>query len=97
MAGPGLDRTAKAQDVWRIEDHVCRICFSRVLSRPDSDGGRVYRCSGCGSRAVGHSPSLVCACGLKTRNGHNLGIRCIVNDAPSPEAPVQVVARQVVT
>lgn len=81
---------------WRIEDHACRVCFSRIVSRP-ADGGRVYRCSGCGLEASGHTPSVICACGLKFKNGHSMGVRCVLNDAPTPEAPAEVVARQVVT
>lgn len=97
MTRQALKRNRKAEEVWRIEDHVCRVCFSRVLSRPGEDGGRLYRCSGCGTEAVGHAASSICACGLKLKNGRDLGVRCVVNESPSPEAPVQVVARQVVT
>lgn len=86
---------AKDRSVWHIEDHVCRVCFSRVLSQPGDDG-RVWRCSGCGAEGHGRSASTICACGLKLKNGRDLGVRCVVNDAPSPEAPVEVVARQVV-
>lgn len=82
---------------WAIEDHVCRICFSRILSMPAEGRGRIYRCAGCGEQATSANPSSICACGIKLKNGRDLGVRCVINDAPSPEAPVQVVARQVVT
>lgn len=75
---------------------MCRVCFSRIVSRPGEDG-RIYRCSGCGLETTGHSPSVLCACGMKLHNGHNLGVRCVTNEAPTPEAPAEVVARQVVT
>lgn len=87
----------KPKDGWRIEDHVCRVCFSRILSVTNPEGGRTYRCAGCGVEANGSSPSVVCACGLKFKNGRNVGVRCVINESPSPEAPAQVVARQVVT
>lgn len=79
---------------WRIEDHACRVCFSRIVSR-HAEGGRIYRCTGCGLEAQGHTPSVICACGLKFKNGHSMGVRCVVNEDPTPEAPAEVVARQV--
>lgn len=102
-ASPGENRSHRparpphGDSSWRIEDHVCRVCFNRVLSRPADEGGRIYRCTGCGLEAAGHAPSVVCACGMRLKNGRDLGVRCVLNESPSPEAPVQVVARQVVT
>jgi hypothetical protein len=86
----------RPDELWRLEDHVCQVCFCRILSRK-TDDGRLFRCSGCGLSVIAHAPSAICACGLKMKTGRDLGVRCVRNDAPSPEAPAEIVARQVVT
>lgn len=83
---------------WRIEDHVCRVCFSRVLSRRTFDGKRIYRCASCGTEREGTGPAVICSCGIKLRPGHgpmDAGIRCAPNPAGAPENMSEFVAIQV--
>ena len=84
---------------WRLEPHVCRVCFGRIASRPmddDDDDRRLYACTSCGAEAMGHKASVLCACGTKVRRGKNqlvdAGLRCHENKARSPEFPAQYVA-----
>lgn len=79
---------------WVIEDHVCRVCFGRVLMRETFDMRRIYRCSNCGTEAEGKTPAAICSCGIKLKTGVDAGIRCHVQADPSPEFPSQVVATQ---
>lgn len=88
-------------DCWTVEDHVCRECLGRILSRPGGEG-RVYLCAMCGrmddsgtaARTGGRLHPNFCACSMKF--GHkDAGVRCEVNEAPSPDLPQQIVARQV--
>lgn len=98
---PIRPRLVEATDCWTVEDHVCRHCLGRILSRPGA-AGRVYLCAMCGHEdASGVLPRLggrqhpqFCACSMKF--GHkDAGVRCEVNEAPSPDLPQQIVARQV--
>lgn len=93
--------------LWRMEPHVCRSCFGRIMSRPsDVAGERVYCCSNCGCEASGGHPSVLCCCGLKMRkaartggkNGGEMidaGIRCVKNPAKSELIPGEFVAMEV--
>lgn len=89
---------ARATDGWRLEPHVCRSCFSRLVSRQadDEDAGRVYLCTSCGLEGAGHRADVLCACGTKLRKGKvawvDAGIRCHENLARSPEFPALYVA-----
>lgn len=81
---------------WRLEPHVCRVCFSRISSRKHGDA-RLYQCTNCGLEGIGHKPSVVCSCGLKIRKSKgdgrtaatfaDAGVRCHENKAISPEFP----------
>lgn len=76
-----------ARSVWaqyKITDHVCRICFGRVLVCETG-----ARCADCG--AVGKTVSDVCACGTMLNAGQNAGLRCIKNPAVSVECPAEIV------
>ena len=89
---------------WRLEPHICRVCFSRLVSQPAA-GGRRYQCTNCGQEAVGHDASVLCCCGLKIRrathqhtSGHRLvdaGVRCALNPDPRPDFPSLFVAAEV--
>ena len=79
---------------WAITDHVCRVCFSRVLVRETFDRRRIYRCSGCGIEKEGRSEAAICACGIKLKTGLDAGIRCEPNPDRSPEWPAEVTATQ---
>lgn len=106
---------------WRLTDHVCRVCFGRVLERRDADGRRIVRCANCGSEVrndadgwrlacktdafgqehqqrLGSTPGPVrvqdlCCCGLKTSTGKLAGLKCVRNEAPTPEQPSEVMVR----
>lgn len=85
-----------------LEPHVCRACFSRIASYPAAGGGRLYQCTNCEVEAVGASAAVVCACGIKLRKRKtsgasslvlaDAGIRCHLNEAPTPEFPARYVA-----
>lgn len=79
---------------WVITDHICRVCFSRVLMREAFDRRRTYRCAGCGAEADGSSEAAVCCCGIKLKTGVDAGIRCQVNPDRTPEFPAEVTAVQ---
>lgn len=93
--------------LWRLEPHVCRTCFGRIVSRPtDTSGERLYRCSNCGGEAVGATPSVLCSCGLTVRkaarngakNGGtqvDAGIRCVKNPSRTELLPCEFVAMEV--
>lgn len=95
--------------LWRLEDHVCKSCFGRVISRPvmDAVGQRLYRCTNCGHEAQGDSVSAICCCGVKLRKQGrdgskaaatliDAGIRCVSNPTPNSLLPSQIVASEVV-
>ena len=79
---------------WIITDHICRVCFSRVLLRETFDHRKIYRCAGCGAEQEGRSEAAVCCCGIRLKSGIDAGIRCQVNANPTPEFPAQIVAAQ---
>lgn len=82
-------------ELWEIKDHICRVCFSRVLMRRFADGEKLFRCAGCGIEATGTSASVLCCCGQKMRTGASAGLQCQVATSPTPEFPAQIVAVQV--
>lgn len=81
---------------WIITDHICRVCFSRVLMRETFDRRRIYRCAGCGVESEGRSEAAVCCCGMRLKTGVDAGIRCQRNDRPTPEFPAEITATQAV-
>lgn len=80
---------------WVITDHICRVCFSRVLMREAFDRRKTYRCAGCEVEAQGTSEAAVCCCGIKLKTGVDAGIRCQREASPTPEFPARVTAVQV--
>lgn len=70
---------------WRLEPHVCRCCFGRLVSRavngPSSgmigqsavEPPREYHCPNCGHAATGHNASVACACGIQVHKGGRRG------------------------
>lgn len=81
--------------LWAITDHVCRVCFGRVLVREMFDRRRVYRCACCGAEAEGKSESAICSCGIKLKTGLDAGIRCAVNHERTPEWPAEITCAQI--
>ena len=77
---------------WTLTDHVCRVCFGRLLRRPGTDGARVYRCTNCGAEAQARVVSSLCCCGMKLRSGRDMGLRCVPNTNPRPECLSEIVA-----
>jgi hypothetical protein len=54
---------------------------------------RVFRCADCGLEKEGHNSHVLCACGV-TLNARNAGIRCELNERPTPEFPFEICAKQ---
>lgn len=69
---------------WTITDHVCRVCFGRVLHSE-----KQARCADCG--VSGAQVKDVCACGAKLNSGGNAGLRCTKNLDVRPECPAEIV------
>jgi hypothetical protein len=86
-----------AGPLWEVRDHVCRVCFGRIVSRDATNGRRVFRCVGCGAEKQGQAEAVICACGIKLKTGGDAGIRCLPNPAKTPEFPAEIVAAQVAT
>lgn len=74
---------------WILTEHVCRVCFGRVLSRITATG-TVVRCANCGTQLVDEPVSHLCCCGLKTAAGKDAGLRCQRNAQPTPEQPAEL-------
>lgn len=95
---PGDGKKNAGAQGWALEPHVCRECFSRLLTR-ETDAGttRVY-CPNCGLLADGPVQTL-CACGIEVmRDGAygkrrvSAGLRCRSNPNPTPDFPSLFVA-----
>lgn len=99
----------KKNDGWRLEPHICKKCFARLVSRPVADavtpGLRTYQCTNCGLEAESAKADAVCCCGIKIRKaGRNgkagalvdAGVRCIPNQEPTLQFPNLFVASEVV-
>lgn len=92
----------------RLEPHVCRVCFSRLVSEPvpgAAGGLRRYSCTNCDAVAPGLDASVLCCCGIKLRKSGksgrtgltevDAGIRCVRNPSPTAEFPSLFVAAEV--
>ena len=73
---------------WKIVDHVCRVCFGRLLVSETQT-----RCADCG--AVGDKILDVCACGAMLMTKVNAGLRCVTNPSVSIECPSEIVVSYV--
>ena len=88
----------KKSEGWRLEPHVCRSCFGRIVSKSIDDDGdrRQYVCTNCGLQAEGAKASALCACGMKLKKKSGVhadaGLRCHENHARSIEFPAMYVA-----
>jgi hypothetical protein len=80
---------------WQLAAHCCRSCFGRVLLGESADGQRVYRCAQCGARGAGAVATVICCCGIRLKTGADAGVRCMVNEVPSPDCLLEVVAAQI--
>jgi hypothetical protein len=78
---------------WRLTDHVCRVCFGRVLERQqttDAGATHIVRCANCGTELHNVPMQALCCCGLKTSTGKDAGLRCRRNATPTPEQPAEL-------
>ena len=78
---------------WRLTEHVCRVCFGRVLERwQDTPDGQVQvvRCANCATELWNQPVNHLCCCGLKTSRGKDAGLRCRLNERPTPEQPAEL-------
>jgi len=84
--------------LYRVINHVCRVCGGRLLkSDPNSTGGVRVRCADCGCREDGNKTNKrlhekVCACGARLTSFGNVGLKCGVNARMSIEMPEEIVA-----
>lgn len=91
-------RLVPETDCWTVEDHVCKLCLGRIVSRVAAPERR-FMCTDCGfsaegaSRTDGRLHPTFCACSMRYGN-RDAGVRCTVNDAQTPELPQAVIARQ---
>ena len=79
---------------WAITDHLCRICFGRLMSRKLENGRLVVKCAECAAAVEGSNLDL-CCCGVALQSGANAGLRCMKNDARTPEQPQEIIVRHV--
>jgi hypothetical protein len=79
---------------WELADHICRVCFARVLKRTTFDHRKIYRCSNCETEQEGPGAHVLCCCGIKVRGNRDAGIRCVPNPRRTPENPAQIIAEQ---
>ena len=88
-----MPSTATQLFAWCLTEHVCRVCFGRVLERwQDTPDGkvRVVRCANCATELWNQPVTHLCCCGLKTSNGKDAGLRCRRNERPTPEQPAEL-------
>jgi hypothetical protein len=76
---------------WTLTDHVCRLCFGRVLETVEADRTHRARCSNCGTEVRGTHIKL-CACGTKLRDGRDAGLRCVENPTRGPADLSEIIA-----
>ena len=101
---PAAPLKKNRDDTWAVEDHICRKCFGRVVSRMEGDQTH-YRCTNCGYETWGDQVSTICCCGIKYKKGGrkgsksaapvDAGIRCIPNPNPTTEFCCEIVASEV--
>lgn len=103
-ARPALPDPTPDDAAWRLEPHVCRACFSRLVSAGLPGGKRRYHCPNCGAQAEGTVASVLCACGIRVprRDGSagsvpKVGIECARNPLPTPEFPSLYIAKDAAT
>lgn len=78
---------------WRIENHICRSCFGRLLTRIAPKEPRLARCADCGRED--QTVRALCVCGSTLADGRSAGLRCTRNQAPAPGAEQEIVGQLV--
>jgi len=78
--------------LWRITNHVCRICKGRILKSSDD----VYvKCSDCAVELKSAKTVALCSCGQKLKNGRKAGFKCVINKDHMPGTGQEVAAEYV--
>lgn len=77
--------------MWEITDHVCRVCFGRVLVGVGDNNKGLARCADCG--VTGAVVKAICTCGIPMNTGGNGGLRCMKNPRITIENPAEIVVR----
>ncbi|MBK7491140.1 MAG: hypothetical protein IPI17_03335 [Nitrosomonas sp.] len=57
---------------------------------------KVFRCADCGRRAVSNDHRDICCCGMKLKDGTDLGVRCVASHDSDTVCQTEIVAKQVV-
>ena len=91
---------------WRLEPHVCKACFGRLVSRQLLNDIREYRCTSCETSTQHTDATVGCCCGIKIRKRNTVGraggpmidagIRCIPNPEKNAAFPSAYVASEVI-
>lgn len=90
--------------LYKLEPHVCRVCFGRLASTDLGEGLRRFECTNCGASAETKCASSLCCCGIKIRKTGgrgttqrmiDAGVRCHANPDPNPQSPSLYVASYV--
>jgi hypothetical protein len=79
-------------ELWRIEDHCCRACLGRVVSRTADDGRTITRCSSCSAESVG-TYREICCCGVVRGNYNRL--RCFKIEPRPPGVAAEIVVSEI--
>ncbi|WP_161548757.1 hypothetical protein [Pseudomonas sp. Q1] len=101
-----VNAPATETHAWKLEPHVCKICFGRMASRLAEQGLVELLCTNCGATSKQERITAACCCSivLRKRNSSgrsggqmiDAGIRCIPNPARSSEFPSMYIAQQIV-
>lgn len=79
-------------DKWEVTQHVCGVCFGRLLVRDSTtDETTIIRCADCGIEMEGDVKGL-CSCGSRLNTGRDAGFRCEKNPDHLPGVTQQIVA-----
>lgn len=87
-------KSAERAERWSVVDHLCRICFGRLMIRRAESGKLVVKCAECDA-AIEGSHLDICCCGVTLQSGANAGLRCMKNEARTPEQPQAIIVRHV--
>lgn len=82
--------SATTQGLWTVTDHLCRECLGRILYRVDGAAAGTHQCSNCAADAAGAIEAL-CSCGLRLKDGKDMGFRCLPNPKRGPDFPAEIV------
>ncbi|MFJ2528423.1 hypothetical protein [Pseudomonas helmanticensis] len=91
---------------WKLEPHVCKICFGRMASRPADQDFVELLCTNCGATSKQERVTAACCCSILLRKRNSAGrsggqmidagIRCTPNPARSAAFPSMYIAQQIV-